>query len=192
MAWQTVQYKWTSSAPLLMHSGQTVDPLNKWSKLKKKISDKKTKTDADREEMARIEFFSSLYLNAEGPILPADVIDGVVQTASRKTREGQTAKSACFCPEHARLEYAGPREAKALWEDDNFRFAANVKMGMSRVVRMRPIFRDWSAVVTLSFEDTLVNLDSIDGWMQRAGPQIGVGDWRPKYGRFTAERLNGK
>lgn len=191
MAWQTVRYKWTSEAPLIMHNGQLADPMCKWTKLLKKISGKRNKTDADHEEMARLEFMGSLYLNADGPILPSEVVDGIVQTAAKKTREGMTAKSGCFCPAHARLEYAGPRDAKALWEDENFRFAAMVRVQQAHVVRTRPIFRDWSAVVTLNIEDTLVDVENVDGWMRVAGTQIGACDWRPKNGRFTAERLNG-
>ena len=192
MAWQTVQYKWTSSAPLLMHNGQLADPMCKWTKSLKKISGKRNKTDADHEEMARLEFMGSLYLNADGPILPADVVDGIVQTAAKKTREGMTAKSGCFCSEHARLEYEGPRTAKELWEDERFRFASMVRVQQAHVVRTRPIFRDWSAVVTLSIEDTLIDIEAVDGWMRVAGTQIGACDWRPKNGRFTAKRLNGK
>jgi len=189
MAWQTVRYKWTSAAPLIMHCGQLADPMCRWTKSLKKISGKRNKTDADHEEMARLEFMGSLYLNADGPILPADVVDGIVQTAAKKTREGMTAKSGCFCSEHARLEYAGPREAKELWENENFRFASMVRVQQAHVVRTRPIFRDWSAVVTLNIEDTLVDVETVDGWMRVAGTQIGACDWRPKYGRFLAERL---
>jgi len=189
MAWQTVRYKWTSSAPLIMHNGQLADPMNKWGKLSKKITSKRKKTDADFEELARLEFMGGLYLNAEGPVLPADVVDGIVQTAAKKTREGLIAKSACFCPEHARLEYDGPREAKDLWEDERFRFASMVRVQQAHVIRTRPIFRNWSAVVSLSIEDTLIDVANVDGWMRVAGTQIGACDWRPKYGRFEAVRL---
>ncbi|MFA5054540.1 MAG: hypothetical protein WC565_10800 [Parcubacteria group bacterium] len=192
MAWKTVQYRWTSNAPLIMHNGQTADPTNKWAKAIKKISSKKNKTDADYEEMARLEFLAGLYMSAQGPVLPANVIDGVVQTAARKFREGPAAKSGCFCLEHASLEYEGPRTADDLWENENFHFSALVRVQQSRVARMRPIFREWAAVVSLNIEDTLVDVSRVDEWMRVAGTQIGSGDWRPQYGRFTAERLNGK
>jgi uncharacterized heparinase superfamily protein len=59
---------------------------------------------------------------------------------------------------------------------------------------MRPIFQEWTADVRLNVEDGTVNLARVDEWMRIAGTQIGVGDWRPQYGRFTVERLtaNGK
>jgi len=191
MAWQKVQYKLTSSAPLILHNGQTADPRNKWAKLIKEISGKRKKTDADFEAMARLEFMAGLYLNADGPILPANVIDAMVVSAAKKSREGQLAKSGCFCLEHARLEYAGPRTAEALWADEDFHFSAIVRVQSARVSRMRPIFREWSAVITLSLEDTVINPARVGEWLDTAGTQIGLGDWRPQNGRFTAERLDG-
>jgi len=193
MAWQEVTYKLTSSAPLLMHNGQTADPTNKWAKALKQVSSKRVKTDADYEEMARIEFLASLYMDANGPILPPNMIDAMIVNAAKKSKEGQVAKSGCFCLNVARLDYDGPRITDELVADDNFRFVAIVRVGMARVARTRPVFREWSANVRLHIEPTLVNVARVDEWMRVAGTQIGIGDWRPQYGRFTAERLtNGK
>lgn len=191
MAWQTLKYKLTASAPLIMHNGQTADPLNKWSKSLKLISSKRKKTDADYEEMARIEFMAGLYLNGDGPVLPANMLDSMIVNGAKKSKEGPTAKSGCFCLEHAKLEYDGPRTANELWEDENFRFSSIVRVQTSRVSRMRPIFNEWSAVVNLNIEDTLVNPKRVEEWLNAAGTQVGLGDWRPQYGRFTAELVSG-
>lgn len=189
MAWKPVSYKLTSSAPLIMHNGQTSDPLNKWSKAIKQISSKLKKTDADYEEMARLEFMAGLYLDEKGPIIPADVIDAVVINGAKKSKEGLIAKAGSYCESHAKLEYDGPRKAVDLWNKEDFRFSAKVRVGMSSVQRTRPIFRNWSAVITLNIEDSIVNVARVDEWLKVAGTQVGVGDWRPKYGRFTVERL---
>ena len=191
MAWQVLTYKLTSSAPLLCHNGQTADPTNKWSKLLKQISSKRAKTDADYEEMARIEFMAGLYMSEDGPVLPNNLIDSMVLNGAKKSKEGPTAKSGCFCLKHARLDYDGPRTANELWEDERFRHTALVRVQSSRVARTRPIFQEWSAVITLNVEDTLVNPSRVDEWLVAAGSQVGVGDWRPQYGRFTVERVNG-
>src|SRR3990167_306808 len=142
MALKTVQYQFSSSAPLLSHNGQTADPTNKWSKSIKQISSKRVKTDADYEEMARLEFFAGLYLGPDGPIIPNYVIDSLIINAAKKSREGPTAKSGCLCLEHARLEYEGPRTPDKLWEDEEFRFSALVRVSQARISRMRPIFKD--------------------------------------------------
>lgn len=191
MAWQTVKYRLTSVCPMLMHNGQTADPLNKWAKLLKQISLKKPKTDADYEEMARLEFLAGLYMSADGPILPANVIDSLMINAAKKTREGMAAKSGVFCVNHARLEYDGPRTADELWKDDRFRHVALVRVQTSRVARTRPKFDNWQAVVELNYEPTIINPARIDDWMLIAGSQVGLCDWRPQHGRFGAERLNG-
>lgn len=191
MPWQPVTYKLTSSAPLLQHNGQTADPLNKWSKLLKSISGKRNKTDADHEEMAHIEFLAALYMNAEGPIIPNTLLEATIINGAKKMKEGQVSKSGCFCLDHARLEYDGPRTAEELWTDERFRFAAAVRVGQARVMRMRPRFDEWAATITLQIEDSLVNVAQADRWLQIAGTQIGLGDWRPQFGRFTVERLNG-
>lgn len=189
MAWQELIYRLTSSAPLLMHNGQTADPTNKWAKAMKMVSGKRMKTDADYEELARIEFLAALYMDKNGPILPPNMIDAMVVNAAKKSKEGQVAKSGCFCLNVTRLDYAGPRTADELWADESFRFSAIVRVSMARIARTRPIFHVWSADVRLSVEPTLVNVARVDEWLRVGGTQIGLGDWRPQYGRFTAERI---
>lgn len=191
MAWQVLRYKLTSSAPLLMHNGQTADPLNKWSRALKKITSKRVKTDADHEEMARIEFLAGLYLSPDGPVIPSYVFDSMLVNAAKKSKEGPLAKSSAFCLNHARLEYDGPREADTMWADERFRFSAIVKVGMARVARMRPIFNEWSCIMEVNVETTLINPSRVDEWMAVAGTQVGLGDWRPQHGRFTAQRIEG-
>jgi hypothetical protein len=190
MAWQVLRYKLSSSAPLIMHNGQTADPLNKWSRALKKITSRKVKTDADHEEIARLEFMAALYLAPDGPIIPNYVFDGMTVRAAQKTKQGPVARSSVFCLSHARLEYDGPRQADELWRDERFHFSRIVKKGMGRVVAMRVTFDNWSCVAEINVETTLVNPAQVDEWMQVAGTQIGLCDWRPQYGRFTAERLS--
>lgn len=189
MAWEVVTYKLSSSAPLILHSGQTADPLNKWAKAIKLISGKRKKTDADYLEMARLEFFAGLYMDKDGPILPSMVIDALIVNSAKKSRDGMTAKSGVFCLEHARLEYDGPRTAEELWADESFHFSALVRVGTARVARMRPNFRDWLANVTVNFETSLVNPKQIYEWLVTGGTQVGLCDWRPQYGRFTVSKV---
>lgn len=189
MAWKKAAYKLTSSAPLIMHNGQLADPTNKWVKLMKQITAKKKKTDADYEEMARLEFFGSLYMSAEGPVIPSQCIEATLTNAAKKRSEGPVAKSGIFCDTHAKLEYSGPRAADELWKDERFRFANLVVVGRARVVRTRPIFSEWSTVINVAYDDEQVNLAAMDEWARIGGSIIGLLDWRPKFGRFEAERV---
>lgn len=189
MAWQTLRYQLTSSSDMLMHNGRMANPTDKFAKALKQISSKRAKTDADHEEMARIEFLASLYMAADGPVIPAEVLDAVLVNGAKKSKEGMTAKSGAFCLEHARLEYDGPRTADALWADERFRHVALVRVGTAKVVRTRPIFTEWTAIVSVNIENTIVNPARVDDWFSIAGTQVGIGDWRPQHGRFQAIRL---
>jgi hypothetical protein len=189
MAWQTLKYRLTADAPLIMHNGQTADPTNKWSKLMKQVSGKRNKTDADYEELARIEFLAALYIGEQGPYIPPHVIDSLIVKSAQKSKEGPSAKSGVFCLTPAPLEYEGPRTADGLWADERYHFSAIVRVGMARIARMRPIFEKWSAIVTVNVEDTVVNPARIDDWLRVGGQQIGLCDWRPQHGRFTVERV---
>lgn len=189
MAWVTLQYRLTGDAPLIVHSGQTVDPLNKYSKMLKAISSKRKKTDSDLEEMAKIEFLAGLYLSDEGPILPAVVIDACIIDAAKKNREGVLAKSGFFTVGNAVLEYDGPRTGLELWADERFRLSVPVRIQTARVVRTRPIFPQWATTVTCQFEDSVVNAAQVNEWFRVAGVLCGLCDWRPRFGRFQAVSL---
>jgi hypothetical protein len=191
MAWKALQYRLKGDAPLVMHSGELANPLSKYAKLLKQVTSKKAKTDADHEKMAEIEYVAGLYMTEkDGPVIPGQNLESAIYEGAKKTKEGKVAKSALFAPGFFRLDYDGPRTAEELFALEQFRLTASVKVNMSRVMRTRPLFPEWSSIVTLQYEDAIVNIGQVDRWVQTAGTQIGLGDWRPRYGRFSVERLN--
>lgn len=180
--------KLVGTAPLLMHSSRLSNPLDPVAKAMKRVTGKRKKSDEDYEELARLEFGGSMYFDSEvGPFIPADNIWRALYDAAKKTRRGPKVKESVFIDSDVnRLDYEGPRDDKALWLREDFRHISSVKVGPSRVMRTRPIFRDWSVeahgildTVQLDFQD-LVEIAEV------AGSQIGLGDWRPRYGRFVA------
>jgi len=190
MAWKTLTYRITGDAPLIMHNGSLANPLSAASKQLKQVSSKKKKTDADFERMAEIEFKAGLYMDEDsGPVIPGENIEATIYSAAKITKEGKTAKSACFVPKHAVLQYTGPRDADGLWQDEQFRNCVGVKVGMSRIMRTRPVFKEWAAVIEVEYEDSVVNEEQVDRWVHAAGTQVGLCDWRPRCGRFTAEKV---
>lgn len=186
MAWQSRVYRLTGTAPLLMHNGLLASPTNKWARLMKEISSKRAKTDADHEELARLEFFGSLYLTKDGPVLPAEALTAVIIEGAKKERMGKVAATGVFVTQHACLEYDGPRTAEELWADEAFRHQALVRIQRNRVLRTRPMFDNWSAVVNVDYEDRVVaSAKALDRWLELAGREVGLLDWRPRFGRFT-------
>lgn len=192
MAWKSLTYRLNGSAPLIMHNGQTADPTNRWAKSMKQVSSKRVKTDADYEELAKLEFFAALYLDKElGPVIPAPNIEAMLIEAAKKSKEGMLAKSGLICTQHMALTFDGPRTIEDLWTSSGFRYTALVRIGTSRIARTRPIFDQWGGDICLQVEDSVVNPGRVDDWIRVAGQLVGLGDWRPQHGRFTAARLNG-
>lgn len=191
MAWKKTHYRLKGDSALLMHNGKLADPLGKVAKAIKQVSAKKAKTDADHERMATLEFAGGLYLDEQlGPYIPGENIEAAIYEAARKTKEGKLATSALFVPGKSKLEYEGPREIKSLLDaGETFRLCVPVGLNGKRVMRTRPIFRSWSAVAEIEYEDSILNPEQVDRWVNTAGVQIGICDWRPRYGRFTAEKI---
>ena len=179
----------TSVSPLLMHNGQTADPQNRFSKAMKEISGKRKKTDADFEELARLEWYAGLYVNDDGKIIiPSDVMDAVLINGAKKSKQGSTAKSAIWVSEDSLLNFPGHEMSiDDLWKDEGMRFKKAVKIGTSKVMRTRPIFKKWHFDVSIEYDELQLNKSSIVSILKDAGRMVGVCDWRPKYGRFEVE-----
>ncbi|MGB1100682.1 MAG: hypothetical protein ACPGYS_07215, partial [Flavobacteriales bacterium] len=65
-----------------------------------------------------------------------------------------------------------------------------VKVGMARTMRCRPIFRQWSIDVDVKYNPDLIDRSDVLKSMCDAGQQCGLGDFRPKFGRFEVEVLD--
>ena len=194
MALRKLRARLTGTSDLLMHNGELADPLNPHSRRLKQISAKRVKTDQDYEDMAKIEFMGALYLDRNlHPCIPAKVLEGVILGrggAARQKREGQQAAKGIFVDSSFPLEYDGPKDAEAMWQDSRFRLSAMVRVQANRILRVRPLIpAGWTADVEITFDDAAVNKEQLSGWLKTAGEEIGIMDWRPRYGRFSVELI---
>jgi hypothetical protein len=187
MAWKKATFKLTSVCPLIPHNGELANPMNPLVQQMKKLSGKRSKTEADLVQLAKFEFLGGLYIDKDlGIVLPAEVIESAFNGGARKFKEGMTAKSGMYIPSHAKLLYQGEQDPEKLWEDKNFVFQKMVVVTRSRILRTRPIFNEWSANVEVSYEDTVADLVQVTKWIKAAGQNVGFCDWRPRFGRFEA------
>jgi hypothetical protein len=78
-------------------------------------------------------------------------------------------------------------------------FMKRAKVGSSKHVRVRPRFDMWSIKGVLRVSNDLITDEVLSAFLERAGSDKGLGDWRPgapkspgSYGMFTAtvERIN--
>jgi hypothetical protein len=179
----------TGSANLLMHNARLCNPLDPATKALKKVTSKTKKTDDDHIEVARLEHGGSLYMDSvAGPYIPGENLQRCLTDAAKVTRSGVKVTRGVFISSDVNpLGYRGPRDVEGLWQDENFRLMAPVKVGTARVMRCRPMFPAGWMVSAEGFLDTeILSFEDLSDIASTAGRLIGMGDWRPRYGRFTA------
>ena len=184
----TMRFRIEGTAPLLLHNGQLADPGNQWAKAMKKISSKRNKTDDDYAEMAQTEWLGGLYLDSEGMIaIPADMLLGCVLKGGKQFKLGPKINAGVFeVDEFTRLEYDGPKDPIKLYEAGANADARLVVIQRNRIMRTRPIFRQWALEVGLHVNTDVIDQVDVERSIVRAGEVIGMGDYRPRYGRFEA------
>lgn len=188
----TIKLRITGTAPLLLQSDRLANPLHPLTKQLKAISGKKKKTDADHEDMAKIEFVGSLYFDDEiGPYLPTENIDASVAAGAAMIKRKTDIKRAYMTlGERVPLRYSGPRTIEKLMDDSRFIDARSVVIGQRRVMRTRPVFRGWSCEFEAMFDPLVIGREDLLDAVTRAGRYIGVGTYRPRFGRFDVEALD--
>lgn len=177
---------------LLMHSGQLADPSNEHARAMKVVSARRRKTDADYAELARLEYLGGLYLNAEGQvIIPSRVIEAHLAEAARKTRDGKQALAGVFVDTDLPLVYkGGPLTADELADSPAHRLTVGVRIQRVRVMRTRPLFTDWSGEFKVSLLDETVDGGTLRTWLENGGRGVGIGDYRPRYGRYAVREFS--
>jgi len=176
----------TGNAPLIMHNARLSNPLDPMARAMKKVSAKRNKAESDYEELAHLEFLGGLYADAAvGPYVPADNIFRALVDAARKRKLGVKVTSGVIITSNVNpLAYGGSRDPEELWSDGNFMLQASVKVGQQRVIRTRPYFTTWKTAANLYLDTEVLDLDDLTQIVDIAGRLVGLGDWRPRYGRF--------
>jgi hypothetical protein len=191
---KTIKVKWTGIRPLVMHNGLMADPTNPLVRRIKEITSKGSKklTDADYEERDRLEWDAGLYWDSQdGLIMPSDNIERCIQLGAQKSRIGKDVQAAVFCAAaHVCIEHAGPKDKDKLYADPRYTLRKGVAVQKSRIIRIRPMIpTGWSMTFDIEFDEGIVNPKNLLKAMTDAGSLVGLGDWRPKFGRFLVEEV---
>lgn len=180
-----IEMKIQGVVPLIMHNGDLANRNNRFTREIAAINKKKSKrTDLDFDRLERLEWEGGLWQKDGKPCIPADAIHALVIGGARKTRSGKVAEAGVWCDEDALVEYSGPKTIDGLYENKQFVDQRGVRVQRSRIIRTRPIFRAWSATIKLVFDPNQTNEQDVREWVRVGGEQIGLGDYRPRFGRF--------
>lgn len=176
--------------PLLMHATAGLDPRHPLRKRASEIYGKRgrKKTDSDLEELDWIDFRLGLYHDGKQPVVPDSWILGVCCEGARSQKLGKEALAGIETPtEFFPLLYDGPKDAKALY-DKQFVDRRPVRVEKARVIRARPRFNEWELDFALLIDDSLLNPENVKTALDWGGHRKGIGDFRPRFGRFEIEQ----
>lgn len=200
--YKTLEITIQGIAPLLLHNSQLSNPLNLVVKEIKKVSSKRGKTDEDHALMMQLEWLGSLYttkpfgfeiqnhqvtiLEESGvkPCIPGENIEATLIAGAKKNKLGTQFKSGVICNGLFPLIFDGPSTISGLWSDGRFADTRSARVQQARVMRTRPIFHDWKLQFSLEYLPSSLDEAQVYEALKIAGQIIGIGDQRPKFGRF--------
>ena len=175
---------------LMMHNRRLANPLDPIVRQMKKLSHKRAnKTDDDLEELSRLEFEGGLYIDENGPYIPDEWLESMLRDGAKRVKKGKETSSAVMCsgPRYY-LQYDGPRTVDELWErGDEFVDVRAVTVMRNKIMRTRPIFRNWSLDFSVDVDETTLDPEQVIDFAKTGGRLKGLGDYRPKYGRFVVK-----
>jgi hypothetical protein len=183
----------TGVTPLMMHSERLADPTNPITKALKKLTAKRQKTEEDHLAVKRFEWEGGLYTDETGvPAVPVDWILAVLLAGAKKSKQGPLAKAGIFSGATAffPLDYPGPKTIEEMWADGRFCDYRGVTVGQAKVMRARPVFPGWTLTFSVDYDPDTIDGDVIENALNKAGTLLGMGDYRPRFGRFVVSEVS--
>jgi len=195
MTIRTAKYTITGNSPLLLNNPQTVDRFNVYAKRMSQINAKKTRrTDADYLELRDLEIRSKIYWDdGDGIYVPSRWILAALAKMSHgvvKISKANLRGTVFAVEDKLPLNYRNKSRVKSpedIIKQDEFRHVMLLPQGGVRIAKATPIFHDWSFSGTLEYDDTQIDPESLERLLQHVSKYGGFGDFRPTFGRATAE-----
>lgn len=184
----SLAFRIVGEAPLLMHNERLASPISAESQRLKALTGKRSKTDDDYRQIARAEFDGGLYIDERGPFIPDHWITAMMRDSGKLRKQGKAVTQGVLCtddgfPLDIRLKRAS---ADRLWDEGFYdqRMVGNQK---ARVLRTRPRFDTWAVSCVVTYDASIFNERDLREILEVAGQKVGLGDYRPRFGRFRVE-----
>jgi hypothetical protein len=212
----TYEFEFKGKQPLLMHqdniAGQEL--IKRWQK------DPKNKAVSEKGDDRSPAWTWQIYLyTGDGKVvMPSECVMSCIRKAGAMIeipggKRGKTFKDATqygIIPADESFQFfccGKPLELEpitALWEDNDFAkhqdlakslgfelFVKRAKIGQSKHIRVRPMFKDWSIKGSFVVTEQAITSPILAEMLMLAGDRVGQGDWRPSsktpgpYGTFN-------
>ena len=185
------------TAPIIHHSAAGLDPLLPINAEIQAITRKRgsNRTPADDARLRELETIRSLWLDSEDkPTIPASAIRKVIETSAKRLKQGGQVREGLDITNSV-FAYDYERYGESIEElQRSTQFTVPVVVQRNRILRTRAKFdTPWSCTFGVDADDDQVSPERLERWLDVAGRQIGLGDWRPEksgiYGRFEVEAI---
>lgn len=195
---KTLKVRYNGIRPLLMANRSSGDPLNKYAIEIKKVQGKRKKTEADYEQIAKLQFLSHLYLNDKRQLfLPAYMLKQNLVEAAKRVRKGHVVKEAVFITTNPLLNWNG-KDYPEINPEQLFEKKEHVLDTIERtrppqcqlVKACYPRFDRWSIEFEITYLPESIDERELVNILEDAAFFKGLGRKRPEYGIFEVEILN--
>lgn len=187
MSFEVLDVCLTGIAPLLMRSSRLVDPLDPIAREIARIARKRARTEADIVRIDELEWTGGLWTAGGRPCVPGEAIEAMLTEAAKLRRAGRAVRAGFLVPEAPLLDHDGPADLDTLRADPHFRLRVPVSIGSRKIMRTRPRFpAGWRLRFEAHYLPDVLDGRDVGELFAVAGHRIGLGDWRPRFGRFQA------
>lgn len=199
---RTAEFEIAGDVPLLMKNGQLADPGNKWAIEIAKLPKGNKQTEKDRERRMELLWYGSLYHRSDKDlelVIPEINIEQMVIEGGRCSSKGMEITRYVTCPEAPALlinakgngKLMSSSDVDRLWASHRFEDRRLVVISKKRVMGIRPRFDEWGLRFKLNFNEMEIDPMLVVHAVVEAGNQKGLGDFRPRFGRFHVETVDG-
>jgi hypothetical protein len=195
---EAIKMRWSGLRPLVMSNVRGVDPLDPLVIQLGQYTKKRSKdlTPSDREKVSRIEWELSAYHDTEvGFYMPSQNIERCLRDGGAKARVGKKIEAGAFLSEViVPLKNQGRyKELDKAYEQAEYKLRTAVRLPPktgARLMKTRAcIPTGWTLEFTVEFDNSVIDSKELLEAAVQAGALVGLGNWRPKFGRFTVEKI---
>lgn len=191
---KTATLKYKGLNQLLLNNPQTVDPLNKYSKLLSVINKKRVKTEEDINHRYELEVAAKIYWSEENHVqIPTSwIVASVGKVSHQLSKIAKASIRSSFFPtkDYVKLYYDGCKSVKNKDDviyNESLRWLFPTKQGQVKVMKAFPMFDNWSFDVEVEYDDSILPECELIRIAEYAAKYNGFGDFRPTFGRAILE-----
>ena len=188
---QNATIRFTGTMAMLMHCDKLANPVDVATIKHGELTKVKPKTLEIHEAIMHSQFINSLYLNDKNRVvMPAQNIRKCLIEGARFHKRGKDIeRGVIFLSEYGSFEYDGPKDPEKMWESKAFSDIRSVVIGRKKVMTCRPRFNDWACQIEIVYDPSLIDKTALVIALTKAGDVVGLGDYRPLFGRFKGELI---